>query len=256
MTKILFNLLMLCMILSSCSNKAKTAMEKKDLLNSPETLYNLAIDAIEESKFHAASKKFAQLSKEYPYSKWSNKAKIMEAYSLFKTKSYDEAIALIDYFIMLHPANEYIEYAHYLKALCYYYQISDVYREQEITILADSAFKEVIKKFPNGKYVKDSKLKLDLINDHLAGKEMEIGRFYLKRGKLISAINRFKEVTKKYQTTIHIQEALYRIAAIYVDMNLTDEAQKYAAVLGKNYPESKWYKYSYNLFKAEAKNAK
>ncbi len=245
----LFRKILVCfvaLILSSCAGKDENA-NSPDSDISPEILYNSALDQIENGDFSDSAKSFGNLSREHPYSKWSNKAKLMEAYSLFKKRSYDEAISVIDSFIMLHPANEYVEYAFYLRALCYYYQISDVDREQKMSLFAKDAFIEIMTRFPKSKYATDARVKLDLINDHLAGKEMEIGRFYLKKGKLIAALNRFRVVIEKYDSTTHIAESLYRVVSIYHDMGLEAEAKKYAAVLGENYPASKWYRYSYDL---------
>ncbi len=174
-------------------------------------------------------------------------AELMQAYSLFLAAQYEEAVDVLDMFIKLHPANVDIAYAYYLKALSYYMLISDVNHDQSRTFLAKDSFEDVIAKFPNTKYAIDSSLKIDLVNDHLAGKEMMVGRFYLKKKNPMAAINRFEEVIDNYQTTSHSVEALYRLAESYMMLGLPDEAKKYASVLGYNYPDSQWYSYAYRL---------
>lgn len=171
----------------------------------------------------------------------------MSAYSSYQAQSYDEAVIALDRFIELHPGNKDIDYAHYLKALCYYEQISDVARDQYMTEQALRALETLIARFPDSKYARDAALKRDLTYDHLAGKEMEIGRYYLNRGHINAAINRFREVIEKYQTTTHTPEALHRLVEAYLTLGLRAEAKQVAAVLGYNYPGSKWYERSFAL---------
>ena len=173
----------------------------------------------------------------------------MAAFGFYKSNRYDEALLSLDRFISLHPANKDVSYAYYLKALCYYEQISDVVRDQEMTQLALAAFKELLARFPVTNYAKDGKIKLDLIYNHLAGKEMEIGRYYHKQSYYLAAINRFKNVVDQYQTTTHVAEALHRLTECYRALGLRDESQKTAAVLGFNFPESNWYRDSYDMLK-------
>jgi outer membrane protein assembly factor BamD len=210
-------------------------------------LYNSAIDLMEEGKYRTSTKKFDEVERQHPYSVWATKAQLMSAYSYYQANRYDEAIIALDRFIQLHPANKDVSYAFYLKALSYYEQISDVERDQKITQLALTSLKALTSRFPNSKYSRDAKLKLDLTNDHLAGKEMEIGRYYHRKKQYLAAINRFKTVVKKYQTTTHIPEALHRLTEGYYALGLSDEARKTAAVLGHNYPGSEWYINSYEL---------
>ena len=153
----------------------------------------------------------------------------------------------LDRFVKLHPGNKDTPYAYFLKALNYYEQITDVGRDQGITQKAREALNEVVRRYPESQYAKDAKIKLDLVLDHLAGKELEIGRYYLNRGKLIGAINRFKHVIDSYQTTTHTPEALHRLVEAYLALGIKEEAQKYAAVLGHNYPNHPWYEKSYRL---------
>jgi len=164
----------------------------------------------------------------------------MGAYAHYKNKAYDDAIISLDRFIKFHPGNKDIAYAYYLKALCYYDQITGVEKDQSVTAKAMDALNNVVMRFPESDYAKDARAKIDLTVDHLAGKEMEIGRYYLKQQNYLSALNRFSEVVTKYQTTSHIEEALYRQTEIYTIMGLPDEAGKAAQVLIYNYPDSSW----------------
>jgi outer membrane protein assembly factor BamD len=171
----------------------------------------------------------------------------MSAFALYQDLKYDEALAALDRFIALHPGHSQIDYAYYLKALCYYEQISDVGRDQRMTELALQSLQEVIRRFPDTSYARDAALKLDLTRDHLAGKEMEIGRFYEQQGNYNAAIGRFNTVVRSYDTTSHVPEAQHRLVECYLAMGLTDEARRNAAVLGHNFPGSDWYLDSYRL---------
>lgn len=216
----------------------------------PEVLYNRALDLlINDGEYAAAAKAFDEIDRYYPYSRWAPKAQIMTAFSYYVKKQYDDAIVTLDRFISLYPGNKYVSYAYYLKALCYYDQISDVRRDQKMTIAALDALHQVVTRFPATDYAKDAAVKIELAEDHLAGKEMTVGRFYLRQGMHLAAMNRFISVVKDFQTTGHVQEALYRLTETYLILGLTDEAQKSAAVLGYNYPSSPWYKKAYDLMK-------
>ena len=175
----------------------------------------------------------------------------MSAFAAYKDKSYDEAVLALDRFIQLHPGNEDIDYAYYLKALSFYEQISDVARDQMMTELALESLNTLITRFPDSRYARDATLKRDLTLDHLAGKEMEIGRYYLARGYVNAGINRFRSVVKEYQTTTHVPEALHRLVESYMTLGLKSEATRVAAVLGHNYPGSKWYEDSYKILDPE-----
>lgn len=215
---------------------------------SVEKMYNLAARTLDEGKFAEAAKLFDDVDREYPYSQWATKAQLMSGYAHYKNLKYDEAVLALDRYIELHPGDENISYAYYLRALCYYEQISDVRRDQRMTELALDNLRQVVERFPDSKYSKDAKLKIDLTQDHLAGKEMEIGRYYLFRKQYQAGINRFQKVVREYQTTTHVPEALHRLTESYLALGIIDEAQKTAAVLGHNYPNSSWYKDSYRLF--------
>lgn len=243
--------------LSSCSWFGKdeeivAEANKKDL--SDEELYNAARTYFDEKSYKKAVENFQEIERLYPFSKLATKAQVMAAYSYYKDDEYDDAVNVIDSFIRLNPANPDTPYMYYLKALCYYNQIADVKRDQKITEQALESLSELVRRYPDTEYARDAKLKIDLVNDHLAGKEMEIGRFYLKDKKYIAAINRFRVVIDNYQTTSHTPEALYRMVESYLSLGILPEAQKNAAVLGHNYPDSKWYKYAYRLV-AEGENS-
>lgn len=234
------------LLLSSCADNDK---EKEKLTEVQlDKMYGDAMQKLQGDSYKLAAEQFEKIEQEQPYSKWAAQAQIMAAYSHYKNEKYDEAIVVIDRFIKLHPGHKDIGYVYYLKSLSYYDQISDVKRDQKVSEYALGALREVIARFPDSVYARDAKLKVDLVVDHLAGKEMEIGRFYVSKGKIIAAINRFQNVVERYQTTSHVPEALYRITACYLELGVQEEAHKNAAVLGHNYPSSKWYRYSYELF--------
>ncbi|MBT7942353.1 MAG: outer membrane protein assembly factor BamD, partial [Alphaproteobacteria bacterium] len=198
--------LVLAVALGACSKK------KPDYVERPvEELYNQALDAMLAKNYGTATEKFDEVERQHPYSLWANKAQLMAAYSYYLNNYYDEAVVALDRFIQLHPTSPDVAYAYYLKGLSFYEQISDVARDQMMTELAMGTLSELIKRFPRSKYASDAKLKLDLTRDHLAGKEMEIGRYYHKKGEYLAAINRFKAVVDEYQTTTHVPEALHRL---------------------------------------------
>ena len=210
-------------------------------------IYNKALNVLHEEDFETAAIMFDEVERQHPYSTWATKAQLMAAYSYYQDDAYDSAIVALDRFVQLHPSNPDVPYAYYLKALSYYEQISDVTRDQKMTELAMKTLTELVKRFPTSKYAKDAKLKRDLTRDHLAGKEMEIGRYYLNQGHHLAAINRFKSVVDRYQSTTHVPEALHRLAESYVALGIQLEAQKVAAVLGHNFPGSEWYMDAYAL---------
>ena len=237
-------LLLAAGLMSGCA----VGVEKKVYVEEPvEDLYNSAIDLMLEGKFRTSTTKFDEVERQHPYSVWATKAQLMAAYAYYQANRYDEGIVALDRFIQLHPANKDISYAYYLKALSYYEQISDVSRDQKMTQLALTSLRELTRRYPNSKYSRDAKLKLDLTYDHLAGKEMQVGRYYHTQRQYLAAINRFKVVVEKYQTTTHIPEALHRMTEGYYALGLLGEARKTAAVLGHNYPGSKWYINSYEM---------
>ncbi|MCG8542642.1 MAG: outer membrane protein assembly factor BamD [Alphaproteobacteria bacterium] len=232
----------------------EAGQEQAQKERSVEELYNDAMDLLQTGWYENAAQEFDEVERQHPYSKWATKAQLMAGYSYYLDEKYDEAIIALDRFIELHPGNRDTPYAYYLKSLSYYEQISDVGRDQKMTRLALDAMREVIKRFPNTTYARDARLKLDLTRDHLAGKDMDIGRYYQNRTDYVAAINRYRSVVENYQTTTHVPEALHRLTECYIALGITDEAQMSAAVLGHNFPGSQWYKDSYAML--ETRNLK
>ena len=212
-----------------------------------ESIYNKALTELEDGEYEAAAKTFAEVDRQHPYSIWATKAQLMSGYSFYQNNNYDEAIIALDRFISIHPSNKDAPYAYYLKALCYYEQISDVGRDQQMTQLALKTLRQIIARFPDSKYSRDAAIKVDLTRDHLAGKEMEIGRYYENQGLYLAAINRYKKVIDKFQTTTHVPEALHRLTESYLSLGLVEQAKKTASVLGHNFPGSDWYIDSYEM---------
>ncbi len=212
-----------------------------------EVMFNEAMSLMDAGAPADAVKLFDEVDRQHPYSVWATKAQLLNAYAYYEMNRYDEAIAALDRFIALHPGSKDIAYAYYLKALSYYERIPDVTRDQSLTNRALNALQEVVRRFPDSKYARDARLKIDLAYDNLAGKEMEVGRYYQKRNQPQAAITRYRRVIELYQTTSHVPEALHRLTECYLDVGLTQEAQATAAVLGHNFPGSEWYQDSYGL---------
>ena len=231
----------LLLSLAACGGTTKGAYIEKPV----DDLYNKAMDDMAAQNYKSAAKTFDDVESQHPYSVWATKSQIMAAYALYEDGEYNRAIISADRFIRLHPGNRDVAYAYYLKAICYYIQITDVGRDQRITQQAAAALKDVIRRFPGSKYARDAELKLAFTRDHLAGKEMSIGRYYLKRGQYLAAMNRFKRVINHYQTTTDVPEALERLVECDLALGLTAEAKRNAAVLGYNYPGSHWYQDAY-----------
>ena len=216
-----------------------------------EELYNEALHQLDSENYEDAGKLFDEVERQHPYSVWARRATLMSAYCYYQASKYDQTILATDRFIQLHPGNKDVAYAYYLRAVSLYEQIVDVGRDQRTTELALDALNEVARRFPNSDYARDARLKIDLTRDHLAGKEMAIGRYYEKRGEYVAAINRFRTVIEKYQTTSHTPEALHRLVECYLAMGINKEAQTAAAVLGYNFPGSDWYLDSYALLEGQ-----
>ena len=212
-----------------------------------EELYNEAMDSLLDGDPEAAVEGFAEVERQHPYSVWATRAQIMAAFVYYQADLYDEAIAAAERFVELHPGNRDAAYGYYLIAMSHYEQITDVSRDQEVTAKAMQALGEVVRRFPGSVYARDARLKIDLTRDHLAGKDMAVGRFYLRRQFYVAAIGRFRNVVEHYQTTSHAPEALHRLTEAYLAIGVPAEAQTAAAVLGHNYPGSQWYEYSYAL---------
>lgn len=216
----------------------------------PEGIYAAGIRALRNEQFREAVELFDQLEREHPFSTWATNAKLMGAYGDYMRNRYAEAIGALDRFIQLHPAHRDIAYAHYLRALSFYEQINDAQRDQRATELAISALQDVVNRFPDTAYARDARLKIDLGRDHLAGREMNIGRFYQRQRLFNASIGRYRRVIEEFQTTNHVPEALHRLTEVYLSLGLTDEARQTAAVLGHNFPGSPWYSDSYRLLVA------
>ena len=214
---------------------------------SVEELYNNAMDELLDGSYVEAAQGFDEVERQHPYSVWATRAQIMAAYAYYKNNDYDESIISAGRFIKLHPGHRDVAYAYYLNAVSYYEQISDVGRDQEMTELALVSLEELVRRFPDTSYSRDARLKIDLTRDHLAGKEMDIGRYYLVRANYVAAVNRFRRVIERFQTTRHVPEALHRLTESYLALGVPHEAQAAAAVLGYNFPGSDWYLDSYAL---------
>ncbi|NBB69502.1 MAG: outer membrane protein assembly factor BamD [Alphaproteobacteria bacterium] len=212
-----------------------------------EDLYNEAMDRLDANDFVAAAAAFEEVERQHPYSRWATRAMFMASYAYYEARRYDDAILAAERFIDWNAGSEQVPYAQYLIGMSYYERISDVGRDQQMTAQAEAAFTELSRRFPDTRYARDAGLKLDLIRDHLAGKEMEVGRFYLEREQYVAAINRFNRVLTEYQTTTHVPEALHRMVEAYTALGVVDEARRYASVLGYNYPGSEWYERAYAL---------
>ena len=241
-----FVALVLLSLLASCGGSKDEAQASNGPPAPVEQLYNNGIDALNDKRYATATDQFNAVEENYPYSTWAVNAQLMQGYTQYLQNHYTEALGTIERFIQLHPAHRDIAYAYYLRALCYYEQIADISRDQKGTEAAMNALQEVVNRFPDSAYARDARLKIDLCRDHLAGKEMEIGRWYEDQHLYEAAIGRFQRVVDDYQTTNHVPEALHRLTEIYLLLGLRDQAKKTAAVLGYNYPGSQWYDDSYN----------
>ncbi len=237
-------------LLSACASNTSKKNERFAYVEQPvEQLYSRALDQMQRRRYEQAILLFDEVERQHPYSSWARRAMLMSAYAQYKTNAFEDAIASADRFISIHPGNKDAAYAYYLKAMCYYERIRDVGRDQDLTINARNALIDVVRRYPDSDYARDARLKLDLTNDHLAGKEMDIGRYYLRKNQQIAAINRFNNVVTNYQTTSQVEEALHRLVEAYLELGLVAEAQRSAAILGYNYPGGRWYQDSYKLFK-------
>ena len=216
-----------------------------------EVLYNRGADALVARDYPVAVHEFDNVEQYYPYSPWAANAQLMGGYGQYLEQKYTDAIGTLDRFIQLHPSSRDIAYAYYLRALCYYEQIEDIQRDQKGTQDAMTALQEVVNRFPESTYARDAKLKLDLCRDHLAGKEMDIGRFYERQHLYGAALGRFQRVVDDFQTTNHVAEALERLVEVYLKLGLPEEAKRTAAVLGHNYPGSRWYADAYDQLVAD-----
>ena len=238
-------------LLGGCGSKDEDSEASKGPPAPVETLYNNGVDALNAKRYTSAIDQFNLVEQNYPYSTWAPNAQLMTGYTQYLQNHYTEALTSLDHYIQLHPASRDIAYAYYLRALCYYEQIVDISREQKTAQEAMVALQEVVNRFPGSAYARDSQLKIDLCRDHIAGANMEIGRWYQGQKLYAAAIGRFQRVVDDYQTTNQVPEALARLVEIYLTMGLKEEAKRTAAVLGYNYPGNRWYADTYDQLLAD-----
>jgi len=233
----------LALALSACRDKPET----EAVVDPPDLLYNQALAHLEAGDPRRASEKFEAIDKEHPYSEYARRSMIMSAFLHFRRGQYPEAINDAKRYVTLFPASPDAAYAQYLIGESYFRQIPDVTRDQDLSIKAMEAMGEVVRKYPESEYADDAQNKIQVAHDQIAGKEMQIGRYYLERREFLAAVNRFKRVVEEYQTTRHVEEALHRLTESYLALGIVPEAQTASAVLGHNFPDSEWYQESYRL---------
>ena len=240
-------LFVILIVFTACSDtKLMTPETEGEKL---QILYNDAMELVKKRDFVDAAALFEDIERQYPYSKWSNQAQLMSGFCYYKSNMYNDSLDALERFIALYPGSSKISYAYYLRALNYFEQVNDVERDQVTTAKAKKAFNEVISKFPESEFAIDALTRIDILDDRLAAKEMEIGRFYQFDHQWISAINRYNVVLNEYKTSIYTEEALHRLVEIYYSLGLHEEAKRYAATLQFNFPGSDWYLKSYELVK-------
>ena len=243
-------IMLIFLFLNSCSNDKKKIdiIEEEDIELQMIDSYKEGIKALEEGDVLFAAKKFNEAELVYPQSDWAPKSALMSAYSYYIQDYYGDAIFELNRFIKTYPKDLRLSYAHFLLGMCYYEQIVDEKKDLGPIVKAKEKFNYILKNYPGTDFALDAQFKLDLINDISASKEMYIGKHYVKKQKWIPAINRFKTIVNNYETTVYVEEALFRLVEIYYLLGLTDESQKYAKLLGYNYLSSRWYKESYRIF--------
>jgi len=241
-------LVAIALTMSACSTLGSNKKEKLAYVERPaEQIYRQGFEEMEQGDWDRAKLFFNEVERQHPFSKWARRSMLMTAYANYKSTNYEEAVATAQRFIGLHPGSDSAPYAYYLIAMSYYDQIYDVGRDQETTVNAEAALQQVVRRYPESDYAADARLKLELTHDHLAGKEMAVGRFYLKQNQQLAAIGRFKNVVRDYETTSQTEEALHRLVEAYVGLGIIGEAKMVGSVLGYNHPTSPWYADSYQL---------
>ena len=245
--------LIIFVILTSCSseNKKISIIEKSDLELQMIDAYKEGYEELEKGDVIYAAKKFNEAELLYPQSKWASKAVLLSAYAYYSQNYYDRSIEELERFIKKYPNHKNMDYAYFLLAMCYYENIIDEKKDLEPLLLSKQKFEFILKNYPDTDFAQDAKFKIGLIQDVMASKEMYIGKYYLKKGKWVAAINRFKIILNKYETTIYVEEALHRLVETNYKIGLEDEAKKYANLLGYNYQSSQWYEQSYKVFNKE-----
>ncbi|WP_099556884.1 outer membrane protein assembly factor BamD [Hartmannibacter diazotrophicus] len=236
-------------LLTACSSDPVDDLAFKDI--PAEKSYNEGLAYIKAGDLREATKKFEEVDQQHPYSEWARKSMIMTAYTNFTRGRYDDAIISARRYVTLYPGSEDAAYAQYMIGQSYFQQIPDVDRDQDMTRKALQAMTELVQRYPDSSYALEAQRVIDVCRDQLAGKEMEIGRYYLARYNYIAAVNRFRNVVTEYQTTRHTEEALERLTEAYFALGIVNEAQTAAAILGHNYPESQWYKDAYSLLQTK-----
>ena len=237
-------ILLLTVLVSCADTKLQTPETEGERL---QILYSNAMKSVNKKDFVDAAILFEDIERQYPYSKWSNQAQLMTSFCYYKSSMYNESLDSLERFIALYPGSKKISYAYYLRALNYFEQIKDVERDQSMTEKAKQAFYEVTTKYPDSQFTQDALDKIDIINDRLAAKEIEIARYYQFDHQWISAINRYNDILENYKTSVYTAESLHRLVEIYYSLGLYEEAKRYAATLGHNFPDSKWYAMSYKI---------
>jgi len=240
--------ILLALSLAGCAGDEK---EPAYVERPVENIYNEAMDYMEAGRYKTAAKSFDEVERQHPYSKWATKAQIMAGFAHYMEGDYDDAVIALNRFIDLHPGHDDAAYAWYLKGLSYYEQISDVARDQRMTEEALNAFDNLVRRFPDSDYARDARLKIDLTHDHLAGKDMNVGRYYLRAGHHLAAIGRFRRVVDKWGTSTHVPEALHRLTEAYLAIGVVEEARFTAAVLRHNFPGDQWYEDSWALLDSQ-----
>jgi outer membrane protein assembly factor BamD len=242
------------LVTSGCATRGRkgdTAYIARDV----DSLYATAKERLDRNDYKVAAALFDEVERQHPYSVWARRSQLMGAFSYYLDRDYQKSIDSAQRFLSIHPGNKDAPYAYYLISLAYYEQIVDVTRDQRITQQALDALGELIRRYPDTRYAADARLKVDLVRDHLAGKEMEIGRFYQRRAQWLASVVRFRKVVDEYDTTTHVPEALERLTESYLALGIPEEAKKAAAVLGANYPGSKWYERAYALIQKHGAGA-
>lgn len=244
-----FSVISIYFFMVACSSdKSSNSIQPAD------TLYKNAMEAYEKKDYEQATEDFKILEKEYPFSKFTKDSLLKTAYAQYETNDYDDASGTLKRYMELYPGASNTDYALYLLAMCYYNQITDPSRDYSISLTTQKYLNELLNRYPASEYSVDGRIKLDFVNNQIAAKEMIIGRFYLDSDQYPAAIGRFKYVVKNHQTTIHIKEALYRLVESYLLLGLVKPAYQAAALLGYNYPDSKWYHLAYDLIRKNDPN--
>ena len=238
-------------LFSSCSESQNGLESGVSEDKAAEEIYNSGEKEILRKRYGDAAEKFKEVERLYPYSDWSKRALIMQVYALHKDQAYENVVSAANRFIELHPNDKDVPYAYYLIGISYYDQVLEIGRDQKLIQEALAVFKLIIEEYPNSEYALSSQIKFDFLRDHLASKEMEVGRYYHKRAHFVPAINRFRRVIEDFSTTSQVPEALHRLVEANLSLGLIDEAQTAGAILGYNYKSTEWYERTFELLKSE-----